>query len=399
MGYLVQEVWELYDAGLWVYWHDLWNILDWVNLLLFVSAFCVRLALIVEFSNMNLDPRATTRYFNFQRISLLNSSENNIFATNGFLLWFKVYKYTRFFPPMRTVSDTIARSISNTFGFVIVVIFVLFGFSQAGVLAFGNDLVGFRSFIDSFYSLLRLLLGDFDFLAMQYSNRAFGPLYFLAFMIIVFFIMLSLFLAILNDAYLLVQADNRARAEKELNVVQVFREWVTDRTEFLKKRQERIKAFTADIAVADANNDAVLDITEIQAIFAQYENEAQSCLGVTSAQELLAKFDMDGNSVLDAEEQTRLVNAISEWKERAEAETEEITQIARDVDDPSVVALEDRQIALHMASLKRDLRLFFELELNVSARLIDLLEASGVGAASFINDVDATSYSSDDTDE
>ena len=86
---------------------------------------------------------------------------------------------------------------------------MLFGFAQAGVLAFGVDVFDFRTFTDTFFTVLRIMLGDFDFESMQYSNRFFGPIYFVAFMVLVFFIMLSLFLAILNDAYLNVQEEQR----------------------------------------------------------------------------------------------------------------------------------------------------------------------------------------------
>ncbi|KNC54914.1 polycystic kidney disease 2 [Thecamonas trahens ATCC 50062] len=395
LGYFVEEVWELYDTGCWEYWHNLWNVIDWINLLLFLAAFCVRIALVATFEKMNLDPRATTRFYNFQTLVLLNSAENNILASNAFILWFKVYKYTKFFPPMRTVSDTIARSIQNTIGFVAVVMFVLFGFAQAGVLAFGSDVEDFRSFIDTFYTLLRLLLGDFDFETMQYSNRVFGPLYFLFFMVVVFFVMLSMFLAILNDSYLQVQAENKARSEKELNVVEAFRDWVNARTAFLRKRQERIRDFSENIRTADANADAVLDLDELRQVFNMYEDEARELLGVNSAEELLARFDVDGNSVLDAEEQARLVRAIEQWNSRAQAETDQIVELNEDIDDPTVAGV-DRQIALYMAALKQDMRVFARLETTVERNLLALLDASGIGRDAYLNEMGTTSYSSED---
>merc|ERR1711991_815490 len=79
-------------------------------------------------------------------------------------------------------------------------------------------------FTDTFFTLLRAMLGDFDFESMQYSNRVFGPVYFIFFMVLVFFIMLSLFLAILNDAYLNVQEEQRKAGG--LSVVSVTRDWL-----------------------------------------------------------------------------------------------------------------------------------------------------------------------------
>lgn len=48
-----------------------------------------------------------------------------------------------------------------------------------------------------------------------------GPLYFLAFIFIVFFIMLNMFLAILNDSYLAEQSEYRESEDSKYNVVEM----------------------------------------------------------------------------------------------------------------------------------------------------------------------------------
>lgn len=50
-------------------------------------------------------------------------------------------------------------------------------------------------------TLLRIVLGDFDYLAIEKANRVLGPIYFVAYIFLVFFVLLNMFLAIINDTY------------------------------------------------------------------------------------------------------------------------------------------------------------------------------------------------------
>jgi polycystin 2 len=55
--------------------------------------------------------------------------------------------------------------------------------------------------------LFRIILGDFNFAALQQANRILGPAYFILYVFFVFFILLNMFLAIINDTYSEVKAD------------------------------------------------------------------------------------------------------------------------------------------------------------------------------------------------
>ena len=57
------------------------------------------------------------------------------------------------------------------------------------------------------FTLFRIILGDFNFQALQQANRILGPAYFILYVFFVFFILLNMFLAIINDTYSEVKAD------------------------------------------------------------------------------------------------------------------------------------------------------------------------------------------------
>ena len=55
--------------------------------------------------------------------------------------------------------------------------------------------------------MFRTILGDFDFDSLQQANRVLGPAFFILYVFFVFFILLNMFLAIINDTYAEVKSD------------------------------------------------------------------------------------------------------------------------------------------------------------------------------------------------
>ncbi len=50
-------------------------------------------------------------------------------------------------------------------------------------------------------TLYRIILGDFDFVGLRKQYPIWGPIYFIIYVFIGFFILLNMFMAIMNDAY------------------------------------------------------------------------------------------------------------------------------------------------------------------------------------------------------
>jgi hypothetical protein len=61
------------------------------------------------------------------------------------------------------------------------------------------------------FTQFRLILGDFNFPAIEAANRTWGPIYFITYVFFVFFVLMNMFLAIINDTYSEVkeEVDNR----------------------------------------------------------------------------------------------------------------------------------------------------------------------------------------------
>ena len=61
----------------------------------------------------------------------------------------------------------------------------------------------------SLLALFQLLLGIFDYDALWRSNRVLSPLLFVSFVVLVVFILMNIFLAIINDAFSVVNEQQR----------------------------------------------------------------------------------------------------------------------------------------------------------------------------------------------
>ena len=73
--------------------------------------------------------------------------------------------------------------------------------SQAFYVAFGAVLYDFSTLPQSMWTLILIILGEFDFESLQQANQALGPLLFITFVLFVFFILVNMFIAILGEAH------------------------------------------------------------------------------------------------------------------------------------------------------------------------------------------------------
>lgn len=67
---------------------------------------------------------------------------------------------------------------------------IFFAFAELGYLLFGSQVEDFSSFGVAMFTLLRTILGDFDYQAIEQANRVLAPIYFLSYIFFVFFVLL-----------------------------------------------------------------------------------------------------------------------------------------------------------------------------------------------------------------
>jgi hypothetical protein len=105
------------------------------------------------------------------------------------------------FPLFGLIVDTFAAAAAGVASFGVIFAIVFGGFAQAHALLFGSTLASFRTPVHAGFTLLRSLMGDFDFVALRRAEPVMGPLMFVLFTTISFLVVLNMLIAIIADSY------------------------------------------------------------------------------------------------------------------------------------------------------------------------------------------------------
>ena len=92
-------------------------------------------------------------------------------------------------------------AFSHAIGIVFQLVIVFGGYCFAGHVAFGASLRAFSTLEDSAATLFSAKLGEFDFYSWLRVHEDLVPIYFISFMAVSVFILLNMFVCILNDCY------------------------------------------------------------------------------------------------------------------------------------------------------------------------------------------------------
>jgi hypothetical protein len=135
---------------------------------------------------------------------------------NVFLNWFKLISILGYSSTFALVNETIQRSASGVAGFLVAFFVIFYGFAQTHCMLFQGRLEEFRTIGDSCFTLMRSLLGDFDFLRLQNANLYLGPILFIIFVVLAVFVVLNMLIAIISDAYMEVEEEIKSRPKVDL---------------------------------------------------------------------------------------------------------------------------------------------------------------------------------------
>ena len=152
------------------------------------------------------------------------------------------------------------RCAGDVAGFAVMFFIVFFAFAQLGYMIFGSQVKDYSSFSDAIFTLLRTILGDFDFYALEKANRVLGPVFFLCYVFFVFFVLLNMFLAIINDTYSEVKEEIAAQ-KNDFEIADYFKRGYNN---MLGKVGKRSKLIDIENALKLANADGLVTFDEVR---------------------------------------------------------------------------------------------------------------------------------------
>ncbi|XP_077883341.1 polycystin-2-like protein 1 isoform X1 [Ictidomys tridecemlineatus] len=316
--YVVEEILELHMHRL-HYLSSIWNVLDLVVILLSIMAMGFHMFRTLEVNRlMGKLLQQPNTYADFEFLAFWQTQYNNMNAVNLFFAWIKIFKYISFNKTMTQLSSTLARCAKDILGFAVMFFIVFFAYAQLGYLLFGTQVENFSTFIKCIFTQFRIILGDFDYNAINNANRILGPAYFVTYVFFVFFVLLNMFLAIINDTYSEVK-EELAGQKDELQLSDLLKQSYNKTLLRLHLKKERV----SDVQKVLQGGEQEIQFEDFTKTLMELGHAEHEITELTAA---FARFDQDGNHILDEKEQEQMRQDLEEERVALSAEIENLGQ-------------------------------------------------------------------------
>ncbi|AWP05467.1 Polycystin-2 [Scophthalmus maximus] len=313
--YVVEEVLEIRIHRL-HYFKSVWNCLDVLILALSVVAIIMNITRTAMVGNrLKGLLENDSAHPSFEPLANLQVQFNNVAAVIVFFSWVKLFKFINFNKTMSQLSNTMSRCAKDLVGFAIMFFIIFLAYAQLAYLVFGTQVNDFSTFQASIFTQFRIILGDFEFSEIEEANPVLGPIYFTTFVFFIFFILMNMFLAIINDSYSEVKADmSQQRSEMEM-------------TDLIKKgcnkalMKLRLKKTAVD-DISDSLRQAggKLNIDELrQDLKGKGHTDAE-------IQAIFAKYDHDGDQELTEHDHQQMRDDLEKEREDLDLERNSLTR-------------------------------------------------------------------------
>nr|XP_040042074.1 polycystin-2 [Gasterosteus aculeatus aculeatus] len=293
--YMVEEVLEVRIHRL-HYFKSLWNCLDVLIVVLSVVAIIMnitRTAMVSSRLKGLLENH--TAHPTFEPLANLQIQFNNMAAVIVFFSWVKLFKFINFNKTMSQLSGTMSRCAKDLVGFAIMFFIIFLAYAQLAYLVFGTQVNDFSTFQASIFTQFRIILGDFEFSEIMEANPVLGPIYYTTFAFFIFFILMNMFLAIINDTYSEVKAD-MSQQRSEMEMTDLLKKGCNKALMKLRLKKTAVDDISDSLRQAGGKlnfNELRQDLkgkghtdAEIQAIFAKYDHDGDQELTENDHQQM-----------------------------------------------------------------------------------------------------------------
>lgn len=183
------------------YFTEFWNLVEFLNIFLSIIAvgFYLYKYIIAKEIFSRMPEKAPQTYISMQFAAFWDLTYSNIVALISFFVILKFIKMLRFNRRISMLSSTLKKAWYPLSMFGILFALVVVSCTIFAYLIFGRTLYDYHTFFRSLSSIFSLLLGKFSYDEFKSGNRFLGPVFFFTFSVMVNWIIMNMFIAILND--------------------------------------------------------------------------------------------------------------------------------------------------------------------------------------------------------
>ncbi|XP_049771104.1 polycystin-2-like [Schistocerca cancellata] len=205
--FTMEEVIEMMFFKLQYLFH-FWNYIDLVILLLSYISIAYSLhKLVITRGVVEKLIDNTTEYSNLEYVALWEKQCNAVAAFLVFFIWIKVLKYINITHTTAQLNEALKRCAKDLAAFGLLFFIAICAYAQLGYSLFGTKARDFRGIGISVVTLLRTIVGYNIYESIQKADWFFAPIYYIAYVVFVFLILLNMFIAIIVYSYSEVKAE------------------------------------------------------------------------------------------------------------------------------------------------------------------------------------------------
>ena len=156
-------------------------------------------------------------YMKFQYVGYWNEILMYMVGWLVFLATIKFLRLLRFNKKMSLLAATLKHACYPLIMFGLMFSIVFLAFVQFFYYLYFINLDDFRTIVHAAETCLQMILGRFNFFAMKDASSVLGPMFFFIYVISVGYILINMFITILNESFTAVRADiNKQRNDYEM---------------------------------------------------------------------------------------------------------------------------------------------------------------------------------------
>ncbi|XP_031337831.1 polycystin-2-like [Photinus pyralis] len=285
---------------------------SYMNILIVVMGYVIfglKIATYMQFNTVKPSLLSTENYVNLEGPAAMQLYQDNAVAFFAFLVYIKVFKFMVISKTLGQLNTTVRKCIWDVITFVILLLIVFIIFALFGYMIFNSEVAEFSSYGVAMFTLFRAILGDFDYSVIEAANAYVAPIYFVLFMLVVFFLALNMFLAIINEAYYHVKLDIAACPKHKRMpwyLKEAFRELFSMAPSEEDDGESPYQAAISEIR--DTLNRLGFDDVETELFFSRYNIDPAAQLPSYDPYKLLKEFEA---KLRDGKADTRAVESIT----------------------------------------------------------------------------------------
>lgn len=190
------------------YFKDFWNLVEFLVIAMSAASmglYFSRLA-VTNYSIKNM-LESEGEYVSFQYVAMIDEWVTGCVGLAVFFSILKFLRMLRFNRRMSMLASTLKAATKPLIGFLIYFAVVFLAFGQFAFIVLGVSDENYATFHKTISTQFSLTLGSFDFETLNEANRMLGPVYFFLYVLSVVFILMNVFLGIINDTFVAVNED------------------------------------------------------------------------------------------------------------------------------------------------------------------------------------------------